>query len=287
MTFSESIARYVVHKNGSGVMFDSGKRYLVSLSRRIGDKDLSMVRVDDVMAFLNDSKGQNSTWRMKYNVLIRFFEFWASRGEMSYLLFPPPKPGVRRSFAPHIYSRDELRALFRALDHGRETHILVHRVTMRTLMLFLYGTGALLGEAISLQLEDVDLENRKISIENRISTRSRQIPICDDLSDILRRFLKWRLKNKFVNSHFFVNRRDEPLRISPVEKKFCRLRKSANIWRELSASCQPRLQDLKCTFAVHRITSWIRSGADLNRMLPALAVTCSRKSLPIAAGVLS
>jgi integrase len=230
-----------------------------------------MVRVDDVMTFLDDSKGQNSTWRMKYNVLISFFEFWASRGEMSYLLFPPTKPKVRRSFAPHIYSRDELRALFRALDRGRETHILVHRVTMRTLMLFLYGTGVLLGEAISLRLEDVDLEDRKISIKNRISTRSRQIPICDDLCDILRHYLKWRSKNKFVNSHFFVNRRDEPVRISPVEKKFCRLRKSANISGELSASCQPRLQDLKCTFAVHRITSWIRSGADLNRMLPALA----------------
>jgi hypothetical protein len=31
------------------------------------------------------------------------------------------------------------------------------------------------------------------------------------------------------------------------------------------------LSDLRFTFAVHRITSWIRGGADLNRMLPALA----------------
>ena len=31
------------------------------------------------------------------------------------------------------------------------------------------------------------------------------------------------------------------------------------------------MHDLRFTFAVHRITSWIRNGADLNRMLPALA----------------
>jgi hypothetical protein len=31
------------------------------------------------------------------------------------------------------------------------------------------------------------------------------------------------------------------------------------------------MNDLKYTFAVHRITSWIRDGANLNRMLPALA----------------
>lgn len=34
---------------------------------------------------------------------------------------------------------------------------------------------------------------------------------------------------------------------------------------------QIRLQDFRCTFVVHRITSWIRNEADLNRMLPALA----------------
>jgi integrase/recombinase XerD len=34
---------------------------------------------------------------------------------------------------------------------------------------------------------------------------------------------------------------------------------------------QPRLDDLRFTFAVHRITSWIKNGADLNQMLPSLA----------------
>ena len=91
MTISESIARYVIYKNGAGVLFDSGKRYLLSLTRRIGDIDLSLVNVEDVMEFLNDSKAQNSTWRLKYGVCTRFFNFWASRAEMPYLSFPPPR----------------------------------------------------------------------------------------------------------------------------------------------------------------------------------------------------
>ena len=32
------------------------------------------------------------------------------------------------------------------------------------------------------------------------------------------------------------------------------------------------MKDLRPTFAVHRIKSWIRNGADLNRLLPALSV---------------
>jgi integrase/recombinase XerD len=31
------------------------------------------------------------------------------------------------------------------------------------------------------------------------------------------------------------------------------------------------MRDLRQTFAVHRIASWIKEGADLNRMLPALS----------------
>lgn len=53
--------------------------------------------------------------------------------------------------------------------------------------------------------------------------------------------------------------------------RFRRLRRIAGITRNVAASYQPRMHDLRATFAVHRITTWIKSGLDLNRMLPALA----------------
>jgi integrase/recombinase XerD len=271
MTISESIARYTIYKNGHGVLFDSGKRYLVSLTRCIGDADLRFVKVEDVVAHLDNSSGRNSTWRLKYGVFVSFFDFWASRGEMPYLLFPPPKPRDRQRSLPYIYTKEQLKILFGAVDVGRKTHTVIDRATMRTLMLLLYGTGALLGEAMSLNVEDVDLKHHKIVFNNRILTRCRQIPICDDLCIVLLRYMAWRVKNNLRNARFFVTKADRPLSMGSVEKTFCRIRKSANIWRESSATYQPRLQDLKSTFAVHRITSWIRSGADLNRMLPALA----------------
>jgi integrase/recombinase XerD len=271
MTVSEGITGYVVYKNGAGVVFDSGKRYLVSLIRRIGDINLKLVKIEDVMAYLDSSRGESSTWRLKYGVFVGFFNFWASREKMPFLPFPPPKPRVRQRFFPYIYSRSELKILFRAVDLGRETHTVIDRVTMRALMLFLYGTGSLLGEAISLKIEDVNLKGHKITINNRTLTRCRQIPICDDLCIVLRRYLSWRLKNNLRNPRLFVTKTDRPLSMWAVEKTFSRIRKSANILREPSSTYQPRLHDLKSTFAVHRITSWIRSEADLNRMLPALA----------------
>jgi integrase len=35
---------------------------------------------------------------------------------------------------------------------------------------------------------------------------------------------------------------------------------------------QPRIHDLRHTFAVHRLTSWYRQGADVQKLLPLLSV---------------
>jgi hypothetical protein len=46
-----------------------------------------------------------------------------------------------------------------------------------------------------------------------------------------------------------------------------------------TTSPMPRLHDLRYTYAVHRITSWIRKDADLNQMLPALAAYMGHSGL--------
>ncbi len=57
-----------------------------------------------------------------------------------------------------------------------------------------------------------------------------------------------------------------------VEKCFYRVREQAGVQRFDGASYQPRLHDLRHTFAVHRLTSWYRQGADVQKLLPQLSV---------------
>jgi integrase len=45
----------------------------------------------------------------------------------------------------------------------------------------------------------------------------------------------------------------------------------AHIERHDDSYFQPRLHDLRHTFAVHRLTEWYRQNADVQRMLPALS----------------
>jgi integrase/recombinase XerD len=124
---------------------------------------------------------------------------------------------------------------------------------------------------LSLKHADINLEAGMMTIRSKNFGRSREIPIGADLRDVLRKYLAWRSRKSFKSTHLFVKKDDLPLLNRRINKDFQRLRKIAGVLRHDGGTYQPRMHDLRYIFAVHRITSWIRNGADLNRMLPALA----------------
>lgn len=56
-----------------------------------------------------------------------------------------------------------------------------------------------------------------------------------------------------------------------ISHAFARLCQNADVKRDDGFTDSPRFQDLRNTFAVHRVTAWIEAGKNLGRMLPALA----------------
>ena len=49
------------------------------------------------------------------------------------------------------------------------------------------------------------------------------------------------------------------------------MRKRAGLHREKESRYQPRLHDIRHTFAVHRIVAWYQEGANVQRLLPFLS----------------
>ena len=260
-----------MRKRASGYIFEKGKSNLVAFSLDVGDIDLSQVTTQQVLTYLNGSETGDITWRLKYQLLFRFFDFWSSRGAMPELLMPPPRSKVRQTFVPYIYTRAELRVLLKATAQGQNPIRSIDQQTLRSFILVLYGTGAFVGEMLSLLHGDVDLEAGLMTIRNKSFSRSREIPIGADLRDVLQKYLAWRSRKSFQSAYLFVTKDDHPISSRSVNKNFQRLRQIAGVLRHDGGTYQPRMHDLRYTFAVHRITSWIQNGADLNRMLPALA----------------
>src|SRR5207249_3355984 len=69
---------------------------------------------------------------------------------------------------------------------------------------------------------------------------------------------------------FFTYKHGGAVKRAVVEDAFLRLRRHVHIGLQ-NVQSQPRLHDLRHTFAVHRVIGWYKTGANVQLLLPALA----------------
>lgn len=279
MKLSEGIEKYVAQKREVGLLFDHGEDLFRGFYKRVGDVQLSQLTAQDVLKFLDEPLTSTVTWRGKHQLLAQFFAFWSCRKMAPEFIMPPQRLPVRQTFVPHIYTRAEIRELLSATAQVQKRNSLIDAQTLRAFLILLYGTGSMLGEMIALRCDDVDLRNGFLTIRSRNNRRARRLPMGHDLQEAVRRYIRFRSRCCFDSEYFFTTKNGRALVATTVVHTFRRLRTIAGITRRDSTAQQPRMHDLRVTFAVHRITSWIRNGANLNRMLPALAVYMGQSGL--------
>jgi integrase/recombinase XerD len=272
MKLAVVVDMYVLHRRATGQKFESPAVALRSFSRRYSDRSLRGITPTEVKQFLDVPQTGPATWRRKYGALRDFFVYWRCRGKLKTVPMSPAAPRYTPTFVPYIYPRRELQLLLEAVPRcQRNVECRISAITLHTLLLFLYGTGMRVGEALRLRLADVDLDNSVITVRGTKFYKSRLVPLGRDVVRLLRNYLdtpgRW-------NHHYrslFQSRQHKPLGHSQLNFTFRRLRRLAGVRRSDTSSHQPRLHDLRHTFAVHRLTEWYRKGADVQTLLPALS----------------
>lgn len=175
------------------------------------------------------------------------------------------------------YTRREIQALLRATPLWENSSWQNRNVakmdsrTFRIFLLTLYATGMRTGEAVRLLRKDMDVNRGVISIRGGRYSRSRTIPIGPDLRIRLKRYQRELDRTRDGALPFSVGKDGKALNDNLVRVAFRKLRSLARVERHDGAIYQPRMHELRVTFAVHRLASWIRQGADLNRLIPALS----------------
>jgi site-specific recombinase XerD len=278
MNLTQIIDTYVSHQRSLGMRFDSSAKILRSFQRAIGVVEADHINEEAVRGFLNRS-GLTATWHTRYYALNGFFRFAMQRGllEASPLPYRIPK---RPSYAtPYIYSPEELRRLLEAtaaldvrLRNGQRLGM--QPQTLRTLILLLYGTGLRVSEALSLTTDDVDLSAKSLMVRNTKFFKTRLLPIGPKLASILALHADQRIalaRRVPTTTAFFLNRRGSAITRYTAERYFRTIRAHSGLKRRDGAYFQPRLHDLRHTFAVHRLVAWYQSGADVQRLLPQLS----------------
>jgi site-specific recombinase XerD len=275
MKLHQLIAQYVAFRKSLGAKFECNETVLRIFSRVIGKcRNLPNVKPREVAAFLNGRGPLTRNWHKKYIVLRSFFRYAVSRGYLSTSPLPTTVPKLPERYKPYIYSQEELRRLLGHTATAQTRRFQMEAYTFRTLLLLLYGAGLRVSEALSLNLDDVDLQEAVLGIRHTKFFKTRLVPLGSELNGVMKEYAKQRKAtghSQDGDAPFFVSTLGTRLGRRLLERNFQRLRTQAGVCREDGARYQPRLHDLRHAAAVHRLTAWYREGKDVQRLLPLLS----------------
>lgn len=278
MKLHELVTQYVTYRRSLGERFRTAAVFLQSLCRQLGAEtrvtDITTTQID---AFLMGKGELTSSWYERYCTLRGFYRYAISRGHVGRAPLPAVIPKRPPAFVPYIYTRDELRRLLDATATYQRYLVgnFIEADTMRMMLLLLYGAGLRVREAINLNVQDVDLPNTLVTIRLTKFYKSRLLPIGKHLAQALTEFHEHQRAARgslAVDAPFFIARDGLRIRDDTLRQCFRRICKHAGVRRSDGARYQPRLHDLRHSFAVHRVTSWYRADADVQRLLPQLSV---------------
>ena len=277
MTLRDTVHHYVAWRQAHGARFTTSARALYQFCRGVPEHVCcDAVTEREVRKFL-DGTGPLTRWRAgKYGALAGFYRYAISRGYASRSPLPAAdeEPREPESRLPYIYSREELQLLFEAVDISRKHAIRLDGDTFRTVLLTLYGAGLRTSEALHLTVADVDLEGAVMTVRNTKFYKSRLVPVGSQLANAIQAYAEQRSHRPMPDgmaSAFFANRDGTQVRKHNVDHAFKKLLATAKVGRKDDGRRAPCLHALRHTAAVHRLTSWYRQGADVQRLLPALS----------------
>lgn len=159
---------------------------------------------------------------------------------------------------PYIYSRYDLEAL---VDATRMFRSADRALTISTLITLLFVTGMRIGEAIRLDIEDFDATRGTLLIRNTKFDKTREIPLHPSSVTALSSYLKRdnQPQRRSGIRALFLSTVGTRLDYNCMQQAFRRLASEAGL-KPRSASCKPRLHDLRHTFAVNTILDGYRDG---------------------------
>ncbi len=218
---------------------------------------------------------QPATWARRLS-LVRGFAAWLS-------LFDPrtevPPRGVLearyRRKKPHIFTDQEIEQLMAAASWLHSPTGL-RALTYATLIGLLAATGLRPGEALALNVSDVDLAHGILAIRQTKFGKSRFVPIEDSTRTALVLYTQQRdaLCPRCRTEAFLVSEQGRRLQDCTARRTFAKLSVTVGLRKPVAGrriGRGPRLQDFRHTFTTRKLLEWYRAGSDVGREIPKLA----------------
>jgi integrase len=147
----------------------------------------------------------------------------------------------------------------------------IRAASYRILLGLLASTGIRIGEALRCEIGDVDLRSGVLTIRKSKGITARAVPLHSTPTRQLDDYFDRRpayLANPF-ETRLLIGDAGTPLEYWAVQNVFRHLRRRAGLGGK--GRGQPRIHDLRHTYACRRLVAWQREGVDLNRAMSRLS----------------
>ena len=163
-----------------------------------------------------------------------------------------PRPA---RYVPHIYTDQELAALFTETDRCHYcSQVPFRHLVMPVLFRTIYACGLRCSEARLLRPDDVDTGAGVLQIRDAKGGKDRQVPVSEPLRARLADYHA-RIDGRTGRDWFFPGRAGLPLTVVNIDKNFRRFLWQARIPHG-GRGHGPRVHDFRHTFAVNNLRRW-------------------------------
>jgi len=285
--FVEHVAEYLTHWRALGRRYRQEQwllQKLLSELPTLGHDDLT---AEGFQSWFDRRKHHHPNSRRKWAQLLRHFCVWRRRIEPNCFV---PGPELICRAQPHVTpvilgDQHVARMLALADTFGPSPNSPLRPATMRLAVVLLYTTGLRLGELQRLILGDIEDGGSVLRVRESKFHKSRLLPLSNSTRAELVAYLVRRTGVGFgaqptapllcTRARGRVQMR--PYSISGLQHGLNSLLRGAA--RPASFARQPRVHDLRHSFAVQALARWYRQGADIQAQLPKLAMYMGHVSI--------
>jgi integrase len=262
---------YLTEKKMTGFKFEKQGRELERFDSYYHRNGYTGIRLTKSMAdgFIYGMDYEKPSTHYKKEVLLNSLAtFIMLQGHSVYIPLIKSAQQKRCSHVPYIFSKEELKRFFLAMDQYPQTTRTNRNTIDPVLFRLLYGSGLRVSEALNLRCKDIDFETGTITILHAKNDKDRLVPIAASLTERFRKLFSELHTFSDKSTHFFISTTGGRIDKSTV---YCRFRDYLLMADISHTQRGPRVHDLRHVFAVHCLKKWVLSGKELTNLMPYLA----------------
>jgi integrase len=234
------------------------------------------------------TKEQASRWRSpleneseiarykRINNTKKFFEYLFVQG-YNIFQFRDIKAPVK-DFVPHIYTDNEVKRYFLAVDTYQSSLNRKNCVQLPVLFRILFCCGTRITETLMIRKKDVDLTEGIIKLSATKNAMERYVVISDSLCDLMKQYADKTFYQLSDNDYIFRNMHGNYLSSDWINELHIKILREAGI-PYIGGGKGPRVHDWRHTFSINAFKQMIDNGMDMYVALPILSIYLGHKTI--------